>query len=73
MVKPSDAQLGELIELREFVIEVMTSMGVWSNELLTKLTTIELGVLRKNATQRHGVTRGGVKESKIPPYLRRSK
>ena len=47
MVKPSDAQLGELIELREFVIEVMTSMGVWSNELLTKLTTIELGVLRK--------------------------
>ena len=72
MVKPSDAQLGELIELREFVIEVMTSMGVWSNELLTKLTTIELGVLRKmqhNAME----LRGGVKESKIPPYLRRSK
>ena len=68
MVKPSDAQLGELIELREFVIEVMTSMGVWSNELLTKLTTIELGVLRKNATQRHGVTRWrqGIKNPTIP-------
>ena len=57
MVKPNNTQLRELIELREFVIEVMTSMGVWSEELLTKLINIDLGVLRKNATQRHGVTR----------------
>ena len=68
MVKPTNAQLRELIELRVFVIEVMNSMGVWSEELLTKLTTIELGVLRKNATQRHGVTRWrqGIKNPTIP-------
>ena len=46
MVKPSVTQLEELVELRNFVIEVMTSMGVWSEELLTKLTDIDLGVLR---------------------------
>lgn len=68
MVKPTNTQLGELIELREFVIEVMTSMGVWSEELLTKLTNIDLGVLRKNATQRHGVTRWrlGIRNPTIP-------
>ena len=72
MVKPNNAQLRELIELREFVIEVMTSMGVWSEELLTKLTSIDLGVLRKNATQRHGVT-SGAKELEILQYLKKSK
>ena len=57
MVKPSVTQLEELVELRNSVIEVMASMEVWSEELLTKLTEIDLGVLRKSATQRHGVTR----------------
>ena len=72
MVKPNNAQLRELIELREFVIEVMTSMGVWSEELLTKLTKIDLGVLRKNATQRHGVTRWrqGIRNPTIPEEVK---
>lgn len=72
MVKPNNAQLRELTELREFVIEVMTSMGVWSEELLTKLTNIDLGVLRKNATQRHGVTRWrqGIRNPTIPEEVK---
>jgi len=57
MVKPSTEQANDLDELKEFVIEVMGSMEIWSNQQLTKLAEIDLGVLRKNATQRHGVTR----------------
>ena len=57
MVKPSQIQLEELNHLRDFVLEVMMAMEVWSEHELTKLTEIDLGVLRKNATQRHGVTR----------------
>ena len=72
MVKPNNTQLRELIELREFVIEVMTSMGVWSEELLTKLINIDLGVLRKNATQRHGVTRWrqGIRNPTMPEEVK---
>ena len=72
MVKPNKDQLRELTELREFVIEVMISMGVWSEELLTKLTNIDLGVLRKNATQRHGVTRWrqGIRNPTIPEEVK---
>ena len=72
MVKPNDTQLRELIELREFVIEVMTSMGIWSEELLTKLANIDLGVLRKNATQRHGVTRWrqGIRNPTMPEEVK---
>ena len=72
MVKPNNEQLRELIELREFVIEVMISMSVWSEELLTKLTNIDLGVLRKNATQRHGVTRWrqGIRNPTIPEEVK---
>ena len=68
MVKPSSSQLDELMELREFVIEVMSAMEIWSEEQLTKLTEIELGVLRRSATQRHGVTRWkrGVTNPSIP-------
>ena len=57
MVKPSKLQTEELAKLRDFVIEVMLSMEVWSEQQLTKILEIDLGVLRKNATQRHGVTR----------------
>jgi predicted SprT family Zn-dependent metalloprotease len=57
MAKPDDVQIEDLDNLREFVIEVMLAMGVWSEEQLTKLTAIDLGVLKRNATQRHGVTR----------------
>lgn len=72
MVKPNKHQLEELVELREFVIEVMASMEIWSEELLTKLTRIDLGVLRKNATQRHGVTRWrqGVRNPTIPEEVK---
>ena len=68
MAKPSSQQIEELTRLREFVIEVMMAMEVWSEEELTKLNAIELGVLRKNATQRHGVTRWkrGVKNPTKP-------
>ena len=57
MAKPSLQQTEELMKLREFVIEVMLGMEFWSEHVLTKLIEIELGVLRRNATQRHGVTR----------------
>lgn len=57
MAKPSTSQSIELNSLRDFVIEVMDSMEIWSKDKLTSLTEIDLGVLRKNATQRHGVTR----------------
>ena len=68
MVKPSISQLNQLKDLREFVIEVMSAMVIWSEQQLTKLTEIELGVLRRNATQRHGVTRWkrGVINPSIP-------
>ena len=57
MAKPSKVQIEVLADLRDFVIEVMMAMEVWCEEELTKLIEIDLGVLRKNATQRHGVTR----------------
>ena len=68
MAKPSTLQLRELNALRDFVIEVMKSMETWSEHMLTSLNEIELGVLRKNATQRHGVTRWrrGVMKPSMP-------
>ena len=71
MAKPSSSQLEELNNLRDFVIEVMTAMERWSNQQLTKLTKIKLGVLKKNATQRHGVTRWkkGVLNPSIPEQV----
>lgn len=68
MAKATESQLGELISLRDFVIEVMSAMGIWSEEELTKLTKIDFGVLRKSATQRHGVTRWrqGIRKPTMP-------
>ena len=57
MARPDSAQLIALEELRVFVIEVMSAMNEWSEEILTRLISLDLGVLRSNATQRHGVTR----------------
>ena len=57
MVKASALQSSELKSLSDFVIEVMLGIDIWSEQQLTSLTKVELGVLRKNATQRHGVTR----------------
>ena len=57
MAKASKIQISELNTLRDFVIEVMSAMDQWSEQELTKVTEIKLGVLKRNATQRHGVTR----------------
>ena len=71
MVKPSKDQTEELANLRDFVIEVMMAMEVWSEQQLTKLLEVDLGVLRKNATQRHGVTRWkrGVRKPTSPEQV----
>ena len=57
MAKPNVQQIRFLEDLKLFVIEVMSSFDIWSKQQLTSLSYVKLGVLRKNATQRHGVTR----------------
>ena len=57
MAKPNKRQQILLEELRDFVIEVMMDMPEWAESNVERLRNIQLGVLRKNATQRHGVTR----------------
>ena len=68
MVKTNQAQSEGLNEMREFVLEVMSSMEIWTEKQLRQLSEIKLGVLRKNATQRHGVTRWkkGITQPKCP-------
>jgi len=57
MAKPSLEQSNVLNRLRDEVLEEMKAIG-FDNELrLHALNTIPLAVLRRNATQRHGVTR----------------
>ena len=57
MVKPNESQSILLESLRDFVIEVMLSMNVWEDYDLDPLKYIQLGLLRKNATMKHGVTK----------------
>lgn len=57
MARANKIQLEKLKEVKQVVIDVMSSMDLWSEEELSELQQIKLGVLRKNATQRHGVTR----------------
>ena len=57
MAKPSYGQLVQLNELRDLVVSIMSDMVIWRDHDLSQLYDIELGVLRRNATQRHGVTR----------------
>ena len=57
MVKPSPAQKTRLLALREDVVSTMKGLPFLTDIDLSGLLTIPLGVLRKNATQRHGVTR----------------
>ena len=57
MAKPSKQQEKILAELKEDIISQMISMRHWSEEELLPLQDIPLAVLRRNATQRHGVTR----------------
>lgn len=67
MVKPNNSQKVQLDNLRILVIEIMQDMDVWKDHELDALYNLKLGVLRKNATQRHGVTKWqkGVKESEL--------
>lgn len=57
MAKPSKEQVILLSELRDFVINVMLDMPQWIDADVESLRLVPLGVLRRNATQRHGVTR----------------
>ena len=57
MAKPSNAQVEILTSLKEYVLNEMEVMQFWHHETLLPLHSIQLAVLRKNATQRHGVTR----------------
>ena len=57
MVKPTHAQKTRLVALREDVVSTMEGLPFLADTDLSGLHTIPLGVLRKNATQRHGVTR----------------
>jgi len=57
MVRPNSETAQALVHLRDKVLEVMLDMPVWEDSPVQDLRSIPLGVLRKNATQRHGVTR----------------
>jgi len=57
MARPSREQNILLSILKENVLNQMTEMGHWGEERLSPLHSIPLAVLRRNATQRHGVTR----------------
>ena len=57
MAKPSSQQASVLMTLKDEVLDEMKTMGFESEERLNALQSIPLAVLRRNATQRHGVTR----------------
>ena len=57
MVKPKPDQKLRLEQLRSIVLDLMQDMDIWNETNTEILTKINLGVLRVNATQRHGVTR----------------
>ena len=57
MVNASPSQVKLLEDLRGQVLDAMHSIEKVRSMRLSTLATIKLGVLRKNATQRHGVTR----------------
>ena len=55
--RPSDAQRVVLNRLRADVMAVMQSLGMLDASSEQTLECVPLGLLRSNATQRHGVTR----------------
>jgi len=57
MVNPNKSQSDLLEKLRFLVIDIMIDMDVWKDYDLQPLHNVKLGLLRRNATQRHGVTR----------------
>lgn len=69
MVKPKPEQKIKLQNLRSVVLDLMQDMEIWDEIDTEELENISLGVLRKNATQRHGVTRWkrGVDVSNLKP------
>ena len=69
MVKPKPDQKMKLENLRSIVLDIMTDMEIWNDFDTDELRKIRLGVLRINATQRHGVTRWkiGVDVSNLRP------
>ena len=70
MVKPNLDQKIKLEQLRSIVLDLMQDMEIWHEIDTDELENIDLGVLRINATQRHGVTRWrkGVDISHLKPY-----
>ena len=69
MVKPTPDQKIKLEQLRSIVLDLMQDMEIWNQIDTEGLEQISLGVLRRNATQRHGVTRWkkGVDVSNLIP------
>lgn len=57
MARANPDQLASLESLKERVLEVMASLSLFEAPELRALEHVPLGVLRRNATQRHGVTR----------------
>jgi len=55
--RPTPAQHEALLRLREHVVSHMNDLGMLGPGNQELLFNTPLGVLRKNATQRHGVTR----------------
>lgn len=69
MVKASHSQSLVLDDIRKIVFEVMSTLDKWGPNELAELRPIPLGVLRKTATRRHGVTRW--KLGSRPPLIAR--
>ena len=57
MVLPDEDQFHRLFYLRQDVLRTMTEINDFDTTRFEVLETIPLGVLRKNATQKHGVTK----------------
>lgn len=57
MVRPNPEQLTRLESLRDGVVQQMEQLGIFSELQLATAAKVSLGLLRKNSTQRHGVTR----------------
>lgn len=57
MARPSAKAKITLHDLRDSVIDIMLDMPIWADAPVQSLREVPLGVLRKSATQRHGVTR----------------
>jgi len=63
MARANPDQAASLEVLKQRVLEVMASLSLFEASELRALQDVRLGVLRKNATQRHGVTRWDILKS----------